>query len=645
MGYSKIVWINETPIRQKLKSDFPHLIDIENFNIVENVENDFKLFVERLGRMLYDICLGGFGKSFSIEFAGVENCFNCSGEFHNSDEKRYIWKESKLYKEIPIEVKEDENISNDGSERNSRYSIFWVYLDSVESLSYSGDKPYFHIGKSLLSLFFTNKKNVSISKYGGGNDINKASVVQHGETKIFSWKYNSLDVSPYIKKNISPHNKKINWKSIFEIFYRLKTKYILSHPNKNVGWQVLKQAMNPMKTFNYLQNEVHSFQMLIDLNKDWKDLEQLRSVHEKLSTTGFSKEAPAESVYQTAIQISIFRIQELKDIDGTQRYFFRGQRNSKWSLTSGIFRGLDIQNTDNSKVEFNERLDSLKKAYSFIHEKKVADNEFDRLAVIQHYSYELGVKTWLLDVTDSPFVALFFASANGEKNHIGIIDYVGKKEWYSFSKGDEKHIGKIRYSSPTGIKRIENQSAYFIEGINPEIYDLIAPKRFFFKQVEGVIFENETVNESKIYPKKDPVLDLIMDFNIDKIEDSYKKIKFKFEPSFKSLKKPDKELLLSIVKPWIKQRKLSKNQKKAIKFICNLQSKLITRKFDFPYYIKSLHHLKRGVNFIILKECFHDAFLDEIIENQYSSHLENEFQRELLMKYINEIGKENQAQQ
>lgn len=91
-------------------------------------------------------------------------------------------------------------------------------------------------------------------------------------------------------------------------------------------------------------------------------------------------------------------------------FLFRGQADAGWSLKSSLERAIgDRFDTTNSR-KFEERsLQFFKsKFHLYDYENKEPASKLAWLSIMQHY----GVPTRLIDFTESPFVALYFALEN-----------------------------------------------------------------------------------------------------------------------------------------------------------------------------------------------------------------------------------------
>lgn len=142
------------------------------------------------------------------------------------------------------------------------------------------------------------------------------------------------------------------------------------------------------------------------------------------------------------------------------RYYFRGQGSSSWPLMSAFDRWYRSSNTKNlGKKEATERFLSLfrDEASRLTPDPGVSSNQEQLLALAQHY----GVPTRLLDWTESPYVAAFFAFSgiayspnNDHRIAIWCLDTLSKI-W-----GEDTGIKILSISSPYN-ERLKNQLGKF----------------------------------------------------------------------------------------------------------------------------------------------------------------------------------------
>ncbi len=395
-----------------------------------------------------------------------------------------------------------------------------------------------------------------------------------------------------------------DWKRLHRSFERLLSAYTKAHENEEVGRQLLRQAMNPDRYERAdVEREAASLGVRVDLNRDWAELTLLREAFEPLSSFGYSASAPAESVYQTAIQVQLQRLDGALNRDGQARWFYRGQRNREWNSTPKLLR--DLRDHPDSEMLLDERLQQLRSSVASVICAGMARDELEAVAIIQHYSRELRVSTWLLDVTRSPWVALFFASDDGTAGDIGQLEYIEVTEWMRFSNSGDSALGYIRIASPHSVLRIRNQNAFFLEAPHPDLFADLSVRKLYFRQVPGVVFEDDAsdppIHRDFIYPREDPTLMALRALPPGSREAK----RLTWEPTGSAFRAPTFEVFLPIAHSLLEAEGLVGRAEcsgilgpeHGLEELCRLHAAVRTRGSELGNYVTTLHHLRRLVTF------------------------------------------------
>lgn len=297
-----------------------------------------------------------------------------------------------------------------------------------------------------------------------------------------------------------------------------------------------------------------------------------------------SIDAPLEDVYQTALRMETWPMWKSSQ-EGS--LIFRGQRMHNWKIVPSLFRQEREDSPEKRQLETH-----IEKIGGLVRHLQTNDNkisEEEGVAIIQHYSKEvkdhIGVPgTWLIDFTWDPFVALFFASYEGQDGDIGVISRLKISEWSSLSAGGENRFGAIRIIEPRGIPRILAQRALFLDTSHPDLYEQHFPIEICFKQKRGLFFEDKTrvphITYSELFPSVDQYAEMMK--RIKPLENNSNPLVYRpaLDP-FHILSAYDYE---EIAKSWLSQKniELNESQQKILHGLCVFYATLQLRRKEIP---------------------------------------------------------------
>ncbi len=121
----------------------------------------------------------------------------------------------------------------------------------------------------------------------------------------------------------------------------------------------------------------------------------------------------AEKIKTIEQYISIIKKEYGKEgCSSIRNIYYRGQSQQQYTLKPKLYRKIEghIDDDENYLIYEKEICNRAKLEYADFFDD--CNNSIDELALMQHY----GIPTRLLDVTENPLVALYFACVNNIKN-------------------------------------------------------------------------------------------------------------------------------------------------------------------------------------------------------------------------------------
>jgi hypothetical protein len=291
-----------------------------------------------------------------------------------------------------------------------------------------------------------------------------------------------------------------DWRSIYQRYVQLERTWSIPDAPEPVARQFFRRIVHGHQTQSAILGEFRSFRLEPPPPDVLREAFLLQSVlypSDRERPGGRHPDDPMEDVYAAALSMLPHGFW----VESPERdQLYRGQRDARWPTIPALFRKKDVEGA----------LDQLAQAIPRIQACVAAISEEQAVAVAQHYSGELGVATWLLDMTYDPRVALFFASDGGVTGDVGVVSCLVQKEWNKLSASGTNRLGRLRVIDVPGVLRIERQRASFLDTSHPELFDQYVADTVWFRQMAGMRFEDPgadlPVTAERIYPTVDPVL-------------------------------------------------------------------------------------------------------------------------------------------
>lgn len=379
------------------------------------------------------------------------------------------------------------------------------------------------------------------------------------------------------------------WRTIYQRFVQLKKEWSV-HEHPGVNDQLFHTAVLSKRSDAQVEREFASFGLINPPAVQMRQAHALRSALE-FPSHGRHPDDPCEDVYQAALTMMPFG--EWTASPSLEK-FYRGQRDARWRVVPSFFR----ESRDKQAATIS-RVNAIA--------KEIAASRPDlrleqTLALIQHYSKELAAPTWLIDLTWDPKVALFFASDGGRTGDVGMVTMLVRREWEGFAAGGRNRLGSIRVIDVPGILRIERQRALFLDTSHPDLLDQYVAHSVWFRQVDGLTFEDLDaewpVSRSRCYPELDPTLEEINKLVAAEDEDVLS------EPALAPASDASEALgaadYLAIAQTWCEQENvmLEPVYAEALQRVCLVHSRLQEHRDHLSIVLRSLHRLQEATEMV-----------------------------------------------
>lgn len=186
-----------------------------------------------------------------------------------------------------------------------------------------------------------------------------------------------------------------------------------------------------------------------------------------------------------------------------RRRAYRGQQNNCWPMYPKIYRCADAHG---ELVKLEQFVAVLRKKHSNLSEEQA-------IALAQHYSREGNVATWLLDLTEDPLIALFFASTKGHEGEVGVVTCFETSLWTERNPSGKNRLGVIRFLNVPNNPRIQAQRATFLYAAHPAMIEQYIPMEVQFRQTSLQFVDPSIgISEDQLFPPNDEFRDFASEF-------------------------------------------------------------------------------------------------------------------------------------
>jgi hypothetical protein len=304
-------------------------------------------------------------------------------------------------------------------------------------------------------------------------------------------------------------------------------------------------------------------------------------------------------------------------------YAYRGQRDHRWPMSPTLFRPAKGKK-QLTPAELNSRLSKLA-IYSEALEAEYPDrfSEYQRIAIGQHY----GLKTWLLDLTSDPWVALFFASEGGEEGDVGMLTRFSMNEWDSLSASGDNCLGAMTLIEVSGVPRIDSQKALFLNSSHPDLIVQYGAEQLLFSQRQNLVFESECkgITKSKLLADDEAFATFTAGWLAGGTPPPSRPLGMQpLESAARSLRAADyRQILQTIIEKRHMTHRLSEEVNKSLCWFCDFHLEL--QRPTYAAQFGSIHLLIGAAERILVGQTF-----QEIMTDIYCNHIERDVLRQVL---------------